>query len=62
MLPLGTAALRGQKSTNRPRLIENYDPVKAPKFSWPPRLKHASAVIRAKAEARDKAANEGDKR
>jgi hypothetical protein len=25
-------------------------------------LKHASAEIRAKAEARDKAANEGDKR
>jgi hypothetical protein len=42
--------------------LENYDPVKAPKFSWPQRLKHASAEIRAKAEARDKAANEGDKR
>jgi hypothetical protein len=42
--------------------LENYDPVKTPKFSWPQRLKHASAEIRAKAEARDKAANEGDKR
>ena len=37
--------------------LEDYDPTKAPRFSWPPRLKQASAAIRAQAEARDKAAN-----
>lgn len=42
--------------------LEDYDPTKAPRFSWPPRLKQASAAIRAQAEARDKSANAEAKR
>jgi hypothetical protein len=41
--------------------LEDYDPTKAPRFSWPPRLKQASAAIRAQAEARDKSANAENK-
>ncbi|MBE3098932.1 MAG: hypothetical protein IMZ44_17590 [Planctomycetes bacterium] len=41
--------------------LAGYDPATAPTFGWPERLKQAKAEIRAKAEARDKAAN-GDSR
>jgi len=41
--------------------LAGYDPATAPTFAWPERLKQAKADIRAKAEARDKAAN-GDSR
>ena len=37
--------------------LTGYDPATAPTFAWPERLKQAKADIRAKAEARDKAAN-----
>lgn len=37
--------------------MTGYDPAKAPKFVWPERLDAAKAEIRAKAQARDKAAN-----
>jgi len=37
--------------------LAGYDPARAPKFAWPPRLQLANAAIRAKAVARDKAAN-----
>jgi len=41
--------------------LAGYDPATAPTFVWPERLKQAKAECRAKAEARDKAAN-GDSR
>jgi hypothetical protein len=41
--------------------LAGYDPAAAPTFVWPERLNQAKAEIRAKAEARDKAAN-GDSR
>jgi len=41
--------------------LAGYDPATAPTFAWPERLKQAKAECRAKAEARDKAAN-GDSR
>lgn len=37
--------------------MEGYDPATAPTFVWPERLKHAKAVIKEKAVARDAAAN-----
>ncbi len=37
--------------------MAGYDPATAPKFVWPERLTQAKAQIRAKAEARDQAAN-----
>jgi len=37
--------------------MEGYDPARAPKFEWPERLNRAKTEIRAKAEARDKAAH-----
>jgi hypothetical protein len=37
--------------------LAGYDPATAPTFAWPERLKEAKADIRAKAVARDKAAN-----
>ncbi|MGA2497810.1 MAG: hypothetical protein ABSH20_08720 [Tepidisphaeraceae bacterium] len=37
--------------------MAGYDPATAPKFEWPERLKQAKADIRAKAMAREKAAN-----
>ncbi len=39
--------------------LGGYDPAKAPAFVWPERLMEVKAQIRAKAEARDKAANGG---
>src|SRR5690606_17564659 len=42
--------------------MDGYDPAKAPRFVWPERLKKAKEMIRAQAEARDKAANGGSKR
>jgi hypothetical protein len=41
--------------------LAGYDPATAPTFAWPERLKQAKAECRAKAVARDKAAN-GDSR
>jgi len=41
--------------------LTGYDPATAPTFAWPERLKQAKAECRAKAVARDKAAN-GDSR
>jgi len=41
--------------------LAGYDPASAPTFAWPERLKQAKAECRAKAVARDKAAN-GDSR
>jgi len=41
--------------------MAGYDPATAPTFEWPERLKQAKAECRAKAVARDKAAN-GDSR
>ncbi len=38
--------------------MTGYDPATAPRFAWPERLKQAKADIRAKAAAREKAANE----
>ena len=37
--------------------LAGYDPATAPRYEWPQRLKQAKAEIRAKAEARNKAAN-----
>ncbi|QOV92562.1 hypothetical protein IPV69_26655 [Humisphaera borealis] len=37
--------------------MEGYDPSKAPTFEWPQRLKQANEDIKAKARAREKAAN-----
>lgn len=37
--------------------LEGYDPKQAPKFVWPPHLKKARELIRAKARARSEAAN-----
>lgn len=37
--------------------LAGYDPSSAPRFEWPERLKRARDEIRAKAQARDKAAN-----
>jgi hypothetical protein len=42
--------------------LAGYDPAKAPTFVWPERLLQAKAQIRAKAEARDEAANGGIQR
>jgi len=42
--------------------LAGYDPATAPRFVWPARLKRAQTGIRAKAEARDKAANGGGRR
>ena len=42
--------------------LAGYDPAKAPTFVWPERLMQAKAQIRAKAEARDEAANVGIQR
>ncbi len=39
--------------------LAGYDPGKAPTFEWPERLKQVREEIRAKAKARDKAANGG---
>jgi hypothetical protein len=54
----GDAALKYTKPATRlTGHMAGYDPAKAPSFVWPERLKRAKAEIRAKAEARDKAAN-----
>lgn len=37
--------------------LEGYDPTKAPRFAWPPRLEHARAMIMKQARERDAAAN-----
>ncbi|MCX7045021.1 MAG: hypothetical protein NTX50_05990 [Candidatus Sumerlaeota bacterium] len=42
--------------------LGGYDPATAPTFVWPERLKQAKVEIRAKAEARDKAANGASRR
>ncbi len=42
--------------------MAGYDPAKAPTFVWPERLAKAKAEIKAKAQARDKAANGDGKR
>ena len=42
--------------------LVGYDPAAAPTFVWPERLNQAKAEIRAKAEARDKAANVDSRR
>ena len=41
--------------------LADYDPATAPKFEWPGRLTKANERIRAKAVARDKAANSESK-
>lgn len=41
--------------------LQGYDPSKAPKFVWPERLTKSRDEIRAKAQARDAAANGGDR-
>jgi hypothetical protein len=52
-----TAAQYTKPATRLTDHMAGYDPAKAPTFVWPERLKRAQAEIRAKAEARDKAAN-----
>ena len=42
--------------------MAGYDPTKAPTFVWPERLKQTRDEIRAKAQARDRAANSGSTR
>jgi hypothetical protein len=52
-----TAAQYTKPATRLTDHMAGYDPAKAPTLVWPERLKRAQAEIRAKAEARDKAAN-----
>jgi hypothetical protein len=59
----GDAALPYTKPATRlTGHLAGYDPAKAPTFEWPERLIQAKAQIRAKAEARDQAANGGIQR
>jgi dipeptidyl-peptidase-4 len=54
----GDTVLKYTKPTTRlTGHMAGYDPTKAPQFVWPERLTHARKVIRAKAVARDAAAN-----
>jgi dipeptidyl-peptidase-4 len=54
----GDTELKYAKPTTRlTGHMEGYDPATAPTFVWPERLKHAKAVIKEKAVARDAAAN-----
>lgn len=56
----GETELKYTKPATRLRdHMTGYDPEKAVKFVWPARLNEAKAEIRAKAKARDKAANAG---
>jgi len=57
-----TAPPYTQPSTRLTGHLTGYDPAKAPTFVWPERLMQAKAQIRAKAEAREKAANGGIQR
>ena len=59
----GDTALKYTKPATRlTGHMAGYDPAKAPTFVWPERLAKAKEQIRAKAQARDKAANADGKR
>ena len=56
-----TAPQYSKPATRLAGHMAGYDPATAPTFEWPERLRQAKAECRAKAVARDKAAN-GDSR